>query len=551
MSKTVVEELVALFGFEVDERALRRANQGVRRTEQTMERATRASSRMGAGIQGALLAWLGVDQAMQQFSGLVDANAQMDDLTAAMTLATGSSEQAERAMGWIAEFAARSPDQIQEVTEAFQMLQQQGLDPMDGRMVALGDTAAALQAPVNELMNATAGAAIGNLERLERMLVRYGYSLTSVDGVVQGSFMGEEFEIGSGFAAIEQFLVGLGEGRFAGQMERRAETINGAMSMLRDAVFQFRTSIGDSEFNTALVRLIRSMEQLFRGSEGGATVIGRVLAGALNAAARALIFVDTHAALVMAAISWLGGAVAIGALAALASAILSVGTAGMIAGAQIFGIPLAIAGIGVLIALLFEDIYRYSRGQESLVGRLIERYGELAEPIEDFIMLVKDVIEYGPQAFGGIIKDVRILTSAFDNLLKRLGPIGRLLQLNPAVSGFTGDGLAGWWANAQTFLPDNISASLPDFGDDSSDGSNLLQQLSDMAGGSRWVTMGGTRFEERRVQPSIQAPATVNVTVQAREGEDPTALGGRIGEGAAGGFSANLANVFRLLPGQG
>lgn len=541
---TVVEELVAVFGFDVDERALRRANQGVRRTEQAMERASRASSRMGAGLQGALLAWVGLDQMARQFGGLVDANAQMDDLTAAMVLATGSAESAESAMSWIADFSARSPDQIQEVTEAFQMLQQQGLDPMDGRLVALGNTAAALQTPISELMNATAGAAIGNLERLERMLVRYGYSLTSTDGVIRGMASGEEFVIGEGFASIERFLVQLGEGRFANQMERRAETINGALSMLRDAVFQFRTSIGDSDFNEALVNLIGALEQLFRNSGDGAVVIGRVLAGALNMMARALVFVDTHMAAVMAGIAWLGGSVAIGGLIALGSALTAAGTAGMIAMAQLFGIPLVLAGVAVLLALVAEDFYRFANGQESVIGRLAKRYPEIVEPLKEIIKFVRDLIEYGPEAFRLMAEDVDALTEALDRALGKLGRFGDAISVFlPQFSAARGDGFDDYmdrWRNLWG-IEDEPEGTTGSIGSGPSrTRRSPMMWLSDMARGTRTVEMGGQTFQER--------PVEVSVVLQAEPGEPIESQMERAKDSALNAFEG-MGGMFRLLPG--
>jgi len=546
---TIVEELVAVFGFDVDNRALARANQGVRRTEQRMERAAAASQRVGRGIQGMLVAWVGLDQAARQFGGLVEANAQMDDLTAAMTLATGSAESAESAMQWIADFSSRSPDQIQEVTEAFQMLQQQGLDPMDGRLVALGNTAAALQTPISELMNATAGAAIGNLERLERMLVRYGYSLTSTDGVVRGMASGEEFVIGEGFAAIEQFLVGLGEGRFASQMERRAETINGAMSMLRDAIFQFRTGIGDAEFNNALVALIGSLERLFRSSSGGATVIGRVLAGALNTAARSLAFVDTHLSLVMAGLAWLGGTVAISGLIALGSALASAGAAGMAAAAQIFAIPLALAGIAVLVALVAEDFYRFANGQESVIGRLAKRYPQIVDPLKDMIAFFRDLAEHGPAALRLIREDFDAITGAVDRLLDRLGLLGRILRLNPVFHAAAGGDLASYMENARGVTPDVDLPGMPEMSNGSNGERGFFGRLAAFANGSRTVTMGGAQFEHRPDAPSVQAPINLTVEVQGVVGEAPEGLGDRIGGRVVQSLQSNMDMMFRLLPG--
>ncbi|WP_303674777.1 tape measure protein [Vampirovibrio chlorellavorus] len=56
----------------------------------------------------------------------------------------GGSKQAKNAMAWIADFAKRTPMDVQGVAESFRMMTALGLKPMQGQMEAIVDTASAL-----------------------------------------------------------------------------------------------------------------------------------------------------------------------------------------------------------------------------------------------------------------------------------------------------------------------------------------------------------------------------------------------------------------------
>jgi tape measure domain-containing protein len=56
----------------------------------------------------------------------------------------GGSKQAQKAMAWIADFAKRTPMDVQGVADTFRMMTALGLKPMQGQMEAIVDTASAL-----------------------------------------------------------------------------------------------------------------------------------------------------------------------------------------------------------------------------------------------------------------------------------------------------------------------------------------------------------------------------------------------------------------------
>ena len=96
----------------------------------------------------------------------------------------GSSKKAEQSMGWISNFAAKTPFDLDEVTDAFVKLRAYGMDPRHGLLRTLGDTSAAKGKPLDQAVEAIADAVTGENESLKE----YG-----LKGHVDGNTITYEF----------------------------------------------------------------------------------------------------------------------------------------------------------------------------------------------------------------------------------------------------------------------------------------------------------------------------------------------------------------------
>lgn len=76
--------------------------------------------------------------------GIISTGAQFEALSGQVAGLMGSLISGNAAVAWIQDFATRTPFQLDGVTQAFIKLRAFGLDPMDGTMLALADTAARL-----------------------------------------------------------------------------------------------------------------------------------------------------------------------------------------------------------------------------------------------------------------------------------------------------------------------------------------------------------------------------------------------------------------------
>jgi len=185
-----------------------------------------AGLRMGAfaATGGALAAAYKVASAGMQFEGY----------QTQLTGLEGSAAAGQRAMDWVSKFAATTPYELDQVMEAFIALKAYGIDPTDGSLRLLGDTAAGMGKPLMQAIEMMADAQTGEFERLKEFgirartegqrvtftYVRNGQQITRV-----AKNTGSE---------IQRTLEGIFGERFSGGMDRLSRTTAGKWSNLMD-----------------------------------------------------------------------------------------------------------------------------------------------------------------------------------------------------------------------------------------------------------------------------------------------------------------------------
>jgi hypothetical protein len=176
---------------------------------------------------GALAAGFGLKEIATQVLG---AQREFDKLNSSLITATGSTTNAAAAFKALQAFAAATPYSVSEATEAFIKLRNLGLTPSERALGSYGNTAAAMGKGLNQMIEAVADAATGEFERLKE----FGIKAKQNGDKVSLTFQGVTKTIGNNAKDIEAYLMRLGEVEFAGAMERRANTLDGAISALGD-----------------------------------------------------------------------------------------------------------------------------------------------------------------------------------------------------------------------------------------------------------------------------------------------------------------------------
>ena len=192
---------------------------------------------------------------------IIDTSSTMQQLKTQLVTVTGSIEAAEDAFKIIKDFASETPFQIEELVDSFVKLKALGLDPSEEALMSYGNTAAAMGKSLNQMIEAVAGASVGEFERLKL----FGIKSASEGDKVSFTFQGVTKTVKKNAEEITDFLQGIGNVNFAGAMDRQAKTLQGAFSNLQDAITQALTVEG-TELD-GLTMEIRDLTDLLKDPE--------------------------------------------------------------------------------------------------------------------------------------------------------------------------------------------------------------------------------------------------------------------------------------------
>ncbi|MDE0625477.1 MAG: tape measure protein [Bryobacterales bacterium] len=272
--------------------SLRKAGVDTRRLNAEQERLDRTSGRLqrrldrlgrtdasprargggfGRGIAGGVLgsaAFAGVGGAVRSLGGFVRTASMFETLETTLGTIEGSSGKAKASMAWISDFAARTPFELDQVSEAFVKLRAYGMDPTKGLLRSLGDTASAMGKDMMQAVEAVADAVTGENERLKEFGIK---ARTSGDTVT--------YEYGGGRVAtankndraeIQRVLTGIMDRQYSGAMDDRMKTFSGMMSNLGDQWTRFQIKVMESgPFEVLKDRLRGVLDRINAMAESG------------------------------------------------------------------------------------------------------------------------------------------------------------------------------------------------------------------------------------------------------------------------------------------
>ncbi|WP_439471345.1 tape measure protein [Brevundimonas sp.] len=188
----------------------------------------------------AALSWGGLT------GGAIRTGAKFEQFAAVLETLEGNSEKARASMQWVEEFAKTTPYELDEVMEAFVALRSYGIDPTDGTLKTLGNTASAMNKDLMQAVEMFADAQTGEFERLKEFGVRGSAAGDQVRLTYQRA--GKEVVATSKKSgdAIRRNLLGIFDSRFEGAMEKQSKTFNGLWSNLMDMLTSFQRKVADA-----------------------------------------------------------------------------------------------------------------------------------------------------------------------------------------------------------------------------------------------------------------------------------------------------------------
>ncbi|MBO08892.1 MAG: hypothetical protein CL478_11610 [Acidobacteria bacterium] len=241
----------------------------VRNADKDMAGMSRTASGLASGVSRMIGPLLSAATAMAALSKAVSIQRQFDVLNAGLITATGNSEKAAQAFEALQDFAAKTPYSLDQAVEGFTKLVNLGLTPSEQALLSYGNTASAMGKDLNQMIEAVADAATGEFERLKE----FGIKAKQEGDSVSLTFRGTTTRIGNNAREIEEYLTALGENEFAGAMERRMDTLDGAMSNLGDTwdqTYRLINEAGLGELMEDSVRgTIAALEELNAALDSG------------------------------------------------------------------------------------------------------------------------------------------------------------------------------------------------------------------------------------------------------------------------------------------
>ena len=179
--------------------------------------------------------------------GLIKTNVEMERFQIRLETLTGSQEKAKESFGWIREFALKSPYQISEIIEGYTRLQAYGIDPTNGSLEILQDTASGMGRTLKQAIEAFADAGVGEFERLKEFGIKGdGSKKDSVVFTWTENSRNMRQEVAKNSQAIREFLKDLLGRRFGGASAKLATTLEGITNNLKDWWYFFKVQIGQS-----------------------------------------------------------------------------------------------------------------------------------------------------------------------------------------------------------------------------------------------------------------------------------------------------------------
>jgi hypothetical protein len=174
---------------------------------------------------------------------VLDVTAEFEKFGAVLGNTLGSNALAKLKLKEIADFAAKTPFGVKELTEAFVKLANQGFKPTGDEMRRLGDLAASTGKSFDQLAEGILDAQTGEFERLKE----FGIRAQDAGDKVIFTFKGVQATVDKSSEAIRNYVTSLGDAEgVSGSMAVISETLTGKISNLGDSWDQMLVSVGSN-----------------------------------------------------------------------------------------------------------------------------------------------------------------------------------------------------------------------------------------------------------------------------------------------------------------
>ncbi len=210
-------------------------------------------------IGGLLAGAFAIDKLGEFGRAIIDTTAEFQKFETVLTNTLGSTSEAQKALTRIQDFAAKTPFSVQELTDSFVRLANQGFQPTSNEMRKLGDLAASTGKDFLMLTEAVIDAQVGEFERLKE----FGIRASKQGDQVTFAFKGVKTQVDFTSDSIQDYILSLGDLQgVSGAMEGISKTLGGRISNLGDSFDKLKITIGDA-LTPIISNVIGKIQTLF------------------------------------------------------------------------------------------------------------------------------------------------------------------------------------------------------------------------------------------------------------------------------------------------
>lgn len=229
----------------VDTRDLKAANEELKRHGKEGEEATKKvkdgfnESSKAVDFMKKAIAALGLAALAKS---LLDTSLSVEKMRGALVTATGSVGAANLQFNKLLDFASTTPFTLDQSVDAFVKLKNLGLDPSERSLRSYGNTAAAMGKDMSQMIEAVADASTFEFERLKE----FGIKAKQQADSVTFTFAGVSTTVGKTSKEIQEYLLNIGETKFATAMEEQMKRLPGLFSNMKDNITKLFIALGDA-----------------------------------------------------------------------------------------------------------------------------------------------------------------------------------------------------------------------------------------------------------------------------------------------------------------
>lgn len=237
--------------FKETNRDLKKVSLNLNKLDKKIKKMNKSGLKIGGGAKGGMGGMKGIGGIGAAigavFAGgavakdIIQITAEMERYNAILTNTLGSSTKAKESMDMIQKVAAKTPFEINNLTDSYITLVNRGFKPTEDEIISLGDLASTLGKDFGDISTGLLNAQTGNYEILRNM----GIDIKKEGDKLNVSFRDEKVQIDATKKGITDYVIALGNMKgVTGAMASESATLIGKFSNFQDILDQIKVKIG-------------------------------------------------------------------------------------------------------------------------------------------------------------------------------------------------------------------------------------------------------------------------------------------------------------------